>query len=266
MWGDRARSSLQGRRFGDVRWTAETGSTNSDLLELARGGAADGVVLVADHQRAGRGRMDRRWEAPAGSSLLVSILFRPDLEPDHLHLLTTALALAARHACQAVASVGVDLKWPNDLVVEGTGKVAGILAESVVTGDRVDAVVVGIGLNVNWPAEVPDEVAGIAVALNHLAGHEVDREDLLIAMLASLDGLCADLGTAGGRAALMTRYRDACATIGRRVRVELAHDERFVGRATQIDDDGRLVVETDVAGTSGQRLVAVGDVVHLRHT
>lgn len=263
MPGDDARTALRGSRFADVRWVAETGSTNADLRELAQEGAADGIVLVADHQSAGRGRLDRTWIAPPGSSLLFSTLLRPDAPPRALHLLTMAAAIAASDACAEVAGVRPRLKWPNDLVLsdaEGTDrKVTGILAESVIEDGRVVAVIVGVGINVNWPAALPTELTAIATSLNHRAGREIDREALLVAHLRRLEQLLVDLFDHDGRAALRERYRELSATIGRRVRVELAEDV-LVGTALDVDDDGSLVV--GVGGTAVP--VVAGDVVHLR--
>src|SRR5688572_16226387 len=144
--------ALAGTRFA-VEWVAETGSTNDDLLADAADGAPDGTVLVADHQRSGHGRRGRSWEAPASSSLLVSILLRPDLAPEDLHLLTTAVGVAAAEAVDEELGITVGLKWPNDLVAttaEGERKLGGILAEASWDGDRLAAVVVGLGLNVAW--------------------------------------------------------------------------------------------------------------------
>src|SRR5262245_29768744 len=137
MQGSRARSALEGSRFADVRWVVETDSTNDDLLLLAREGAAEGILVVADHQRAGRGRLDRTWQAPPGSSLLLSVLMRPGVAPVQAHLASTAVACAAVEACIGVAGAAPRLKWPNDLVVldpDGAvrGKLGGILAESIV--------------------------------------------------------------------------------------------------------------------------------------
>src|SRR5687768_9699564 len=112
MPGDRAKQALSGTRFG-VRWVTETGSTNADLLEAARDGAAEGAVLVADHQSAGRGRLGRSWEAPPGASLLMSVLLRPTLALDQVHAVTAAVGLAAAYACHAVAGFRPGLKWPN---------------------------------------------------------------------------------------------------------------------------------------------------------
>ena len=113
----------------DVHRFDEIDSTNAYLHRQARLGAPEGTVAVAEHQSAGRGRLDRRWESPPGASLLASALFRPDLDPSELHLCTAAMALAAAEACRQVAGVGPVLKWPNDLLV-GEEKLAGVLAEA----------------------------------------------------------------------------------------------------------------------------------------
>lgn len=266
--GERARSQLAGTRFADLRWVAETGSTNDDVLALAQEGGTDGVVLVADAQTRGRGRLGRSWQAPPGSSLLASILLRPPLAPVDAHLASTAVGCAAAQACSEITGVEVSLKWPNDLIVEpdptiagGGTKLGGILAESIVDGERLAAVVVGLGLNVNWPDEVPDDLRGLAIALNHLAGAPVDREDLLVALLRHLDGWCDRLASAEGREELLEDYRRRCATVGSRVKVELAH-ESFEGTAIDITGSGHLLVRRDGSDTVEE--VTAGDVVHVR--
>ncbi|MFZ0666196.1 MAG: biotin--[acetyl-CoA-carboxylase] ligase, partial [Acidimicrobiales bacterium] len=149
------------RHVGPVLRFAEIDSTNRYLADEGRKGAASGLVAVASHQTAGRGRLGRRWEAPAGANLLMSVLFRLDQDPHHKpgqgprqdlrqdppsgHAHTIAVALAAADACHKVAGVNPGLKWPNDLVV-GDEKLAGVLAEGI-----PGAVAIGIGLNVNWP-------------------------------------------------------------------------------------------------------------------
>src|SRR3954469_17377079 len=192
--GDLARRALGGTRFADVRWVDETGSTNADALALARQGAPEGIVLVADHQTAGRGRQGRTWEAPPGASLLVSVLLRP---PAAVAGLTTmAVAVAAAEGMEEVTGFAPRIKWPNDLVWPGDGsapdrKLAGILAEAdwparspadggwspPPPGERV-VVVAGMGINVNWPDSLPEELRDIAVAANHVAGQTIDREAL----------------------------------------------------------------------------------------
>ncbi len=152
---------------------AELDSTNRYLLEEGRRGATEGLVAVADVQTAGRGRLDRRWEAPPGSSLLVSVLLRSAPEPGRAVM---AAGVALARAVGDVATVVTGLKWPNDLVV-GDRKLAGILAER-----EGDALVVGAGCNVNWNS-FPPELAATATACNLEAGREVDRDALLRAYL-----------------------------------------------------------------------------------
>jgi BirA family biotin operon repressor/biotin-[acetyl-CoA-carboxylase] ligase len=274
--GDRARSELSSTQFADVRWVAETGSTNEDVLDLARHGEGEGLVLVADHQTAGRGRAGRTWEAPSGASLLLSVLLRPPGEI--LHLATTAMGVAAVDALLDTAGVKADLKWPNDVVAQDGGaerKLAGILAEadwpagsSMSAGYRAPApterttVVVGIGINVNWPAQLPAALAETAVSANHLAGREIDREELLIALLRRLDGIYGPLVASGDPEPLLSDWRSRSATLGRRVRVELGAED-VVGTAVDITSEGHLLVDT-LEGT--RRTFAAGDVVHLRPT
>ena len=223
-----------------VRRFAELDSTNTWLLDEARRGAPEGTVAVADHQSAGRGRLGRTWEAPPGASLLLSLLLRPDIAPDRRHLLTAMVALAA---VDAVAPAPATLKWPNDLVVDDR-KLAGVLAEA-----DGDAVVVGIGVNLNWPGDVP---AG-GTSVNQLLGHPADRDAILDALLA---GVAARYGHWDEVA---REYRAKCATLHRTVRVELA-DETFTGTAADVNDDGHLLVDVGMC----VRTVSAGDVVHLR--
>lgn len=183
----RAREALVGTRFADVRWVASTGSTNADAMALARDGAPEGIVVVADHQTAGRGRQARTWVAPPRGSLLLSVLLRPPAGV--AGAVTMAAAVAMAEAIEQVAGVTAGLKWPNDLVVttdDGDRKLAGILAEadwpagSAISGgyrapathDRA-VVVVGVGLNVTWPRLPADGGADLAtrdLANGDLAG------------------------------------------------------------------------------------------------
>lgn len=212
-------------RFADVRRFDEVDSTNRVAADLARAGAGDGIVVVARHQTAGRGRRGRAWEAPPGASLLVSVLLRPAPA-----LVTLAAGVAAAEACEAVAGAEVGLKWPNDLLV-GEAKVGGILSELV-----GDAAVVGLGVNLAW---APTGAARL--------GAGVDADELLAAYLAGL--------SPPSPADVLARYRARCATLGRRVRVELPTGA-IEGVAAGVDGAGRLLV--------GGRVVTAGDVVHLR--
>jgi BirA family biotin operon repressor/biotin-[acetyl-CoA-carboxylase] ligase len=250
-------------RRWDVRRLAETDSTNRYVLDLARSGEPEGVVVVAEHQTAGRGRLGRTWQAPPGASLLVTVLLRPTLAVADAHLVTIAAALAAADACSDVAGVRPSLKWPNDLVVERDGsvrKLAGLLAESIVGEGRIQAVALGMGLNVQWPTPLPSELADIATALNHEAGRDVDRDEVLDAWLARLAERYQRLTTPGGPEALLANYRVACVTLGREVRVELAGGP-VLGVAADVTREGHLVLDPH-AGP--RQIVTAGDVVHLR--
>lgn len=260
----RATSALAGTRFSRITWVGETGSTNADLLDAARRGEGE-QVLGAEFQTAGRGRLGRDWSAGAGASILCSVLVRPAPETSSPHLATAAVGLAAAEAIEHVVGWRVGIKWPNDLVAAAasTGthddrKLSGILAEAVVVDGRVDAVVVGIGINVNWP-EMPAELSDTATALNHLAGHDVDRTDVVIELIRRtamhLDAAAGPDGRVGLRDAVSARS----ATLGRRVRIEQPNG-LLEGTAVALGPDGELVVET----ATGPVTVSVGDVVHLR--
>jgi BirA family biotin operon repressor/biotin-[acetyl-CoA-carboxylase] ligase len=258
-------------RFADVRWVAETGSTNADVMALIAGGAPEGIVCVADHQTAGRGRQGRTWSAPPGASLLATVLLRPPAAV--APLVTTALALAACAAVEDRTGIAPQLKWPNDLLV-GERKLAGVLAEAawpagsdIASGYREPkphdraAVAAGIGINCNWPDEFPPEIEATAVALNHLTGAPVDREALLATLLVGLEARYGGLVAEGG-AALRAEWRRRSATLGRRVRLEVGIEDVH-GTAVDITDDGRLIVDTD---DGDRRVFAAGDVIHLRPT
>lgn len=262
-------------------------STNRYLVSLVGTGMSggsevpEGYAVVADYQSEGRGRLARRWEAPPGTAVLCSILLKPDLGPEQLHLAAWAVALAAVRACRVAAGVELSLKWPNDLIAGHAGtepKVAGILSETLPpragqgTGGRVagspSGIVVGIGLNVNWPGDWPPvdpkdsglaSIAAGATALNRIAGRGIDRDELVGELLRNIGTWNAMLASQEGLRTVAAEYRVGCATIGREVRVELV-DETVTGKALDVDDAGGLLVAT---GT-GVRTIHVGDVVHVR--
>lgn len=230
-----------------VNFVAETGSTNADLMEEGLAGAPDRTVLRAGFQSAGRGRLDRTWQAEPGENLLVSFLFRP--VPRDPHVLTQVVAMAARDVAR---SVGVDavMKWPNDLLV-GTTKLAGVLAQAgPLEGDRPSFVVVGIGVNI---ASAPEAAASLR---SSGWSREIEPAEFLDAMLPVIDTLLA-LDEESMHAA----YRAALATIGAPVRVELPGDRFVTGRAVDVEPDGRLVVLDECAVT---HRFDTADVVHLR--
>ena len=267
-----------GTRFAAVRWFEEIDSTNRWLADEARAGAPEGAVAAARWQTAGRGRLGRRWEAPPGANLLVSVLLRPTYGAAAVHRSAAAVSLAAADACAEVAGVAPGCKWPNDLVV-GDRKLAGVLAEvvadpgGVLAEGRPCALVVGIGLNVHWPppdaggAPGPpadaDGVLRTATSLWREGGARaaaVTPAQVLASLLASLERRLAAVEGDEGPAALDGEYRRRCVTLGRAVRV-IGGTQTVEGRAVDLTEAGHLVVEV-----GGRRVtVAAGDVVHLRH-
>ncbi len=230
----------------DVRHVVETGSTNADLVAAVEAGTATSrTVLATDHQTAGRGRLDRRWDAPPGANLLVSIVVAPipDVPAEVTHRVGLAAVAAVRRFVAGDVAPAVGLKWPNDVLLEGR-KLAGILAQRV---PGHDAVVVGMGLNVGWS---PADAAALAP---HAHDPTVTPARLLRALLEELDGLSTDISS---------HYRDALITIGQAVRVELPGDSAALhGRAVDVDDGGRLVV---IDADGERHALDVGDVVHVR--
>jgi len=249
---DRVREAL-GTSY-DVEVVEAAPSTNALVAARARAGAPEGLVVVAEHQTAGRGRLDRTWWTPPRAALTLSVLLRPALDPEDwpwLPLLTgVAVARAVREA-----RVDAALKWPNDVLV-GELKVGGLLAERVDTAVG-PAAILGIGLNVSTTrSELPVETATSLT----LTGVDVDRTLLLVGLLASLRREYDAWRGAAGREALHAAYSDLCSTLGRQVRVELPAGEPVTGLATAIESGGGLVIES-----GRERLtVGAGDVVHLR--
>ncbi|OKI66429.1 biotin--acetyl-CoA-carboxylase ligase [Streptomyces sp. MJM1172] len=250
-----------GGLWTSVEVVPSTGSTNSDLAARA-GELPEGVVLVAEEQTAGRGRLDRSWVAPARSGLFFSVLLKPGaaVPQERWGWLTLLAGVAAATGLSRAAGVDTALKWPNDLLVIVDGeerKTGGILAERV-----GDGVVLGIGLNVTLTdAELPVPEAG---SLALAKASVTDREPLLKAVLRSLEEWYGEWRAAGGDPAasgLQETYAAGCATLGRHVRAELPGGRRLTGTAEAVDADGRLVVRT----ADGEREpVGAGDVVHLR--
>lgn len=229
-------------------------STNALVVERARAGEAAGLVVVAEHQTAGRGRLDRTWETPARTALTFSVLLRPTLPAAAWPWLPLLTGYAVGRALRD-AGHEAGVKWPNDVLL-GELKVAGILVERVDTPVG-PAAVVGVGLNVGTTAEeLPVQTAtSLAIA----SGSTPDRTGLLVALLARLAEEYA-AWNAGGGVALRTAYTAACVTVGRDVRVDLPSGEVLRGRATGVDAGGRLTVD----GPGGATAVGAGDVVHVR--
>jgi BirA family biotin operon repressor/biotin-[acetyl-CoA-carboxylase] ligase len=250
----RLRAALAGT-WQRVVVVAVTGSTNADLL--ADESAPDRSLLVAEYQRAGRGRLDRRWSFPERAGLAFSVLLRPTVPIPVWGWLPLLTGVALYEAVAEIARVPVVLKWPNDLLAgPHQGKLAGILAHT-----SGPALVVGIGLNVSLTAgELP---VPTATSLQLCDAATLDRTELLIGILARLDSWLLRWERSGGDAAacgLAAAYRAACATVGQRVTVTGTSGVALTGTATGLDPDGRLRVFVD----GREQLIGAGDVEHLR--
>ncbi|SDY00594.1 BirA family transcriptional regulator, biotin operon repressor / biotin-[acetyl-CoA-carboxylase] ligase [Micromonospora pattaloongensis] len=255
----------------DVR--RETASTNADAAEAARAGEPEGLIVVAERQSAGRGRLGRTWTSPPRAGIATSVLLRPGaaapdrgwrpVSPTGYGWLPLLAGVALVEAVSRLAELPAELKWPNDLLVNGA-KCAGILAEAVPNGD-VPAVVLGIGLNVTLRAdELPRNPTGLPATSLQLAGAvATDRDPLLRALLRGIERWYGRWRAAGGDArasGLREAYMEHCGTLGRDVRAILPSGEELTGLATAVDPDGRLVIEAGGAGHP----IAAADILHLR--
>lgn len=254
----RLNEALSGGRLGRVLVVDAIASTNSALFEAARAGEPEGLILLAEEQSAGRGRLGRSWVSPRGKSVLMSVLVRASIESGKAGLLNAAAGLAAIDAVRAEIGLSPDLKWPNDIVWEGR-KLGGILAEAGTDREGGRFWVVGIGVNINWsPEDFPPDIADLATSLQIAKGNPVDRNSFVVHLVRSLGSVVEELES--DSAALLVRYRRALDTLGRRVRAKLPAEE-VEGLAEDVDGAGDLIVLTD----SGERhRVTAGDVTEVR--
>ena len=235
---------------GPVTWLAETGSTNDELIALAREGASEGTVVGADRQGAGRGRRGRSWLAARGHALLVSVLLRPRVAPVEAGLLPIVVAVGTADALGGDASI----VWPNDILVGGR-KVAGILCEMSADQEGVNWAVAGIGVNVRSAPDLDDARWSPGALAD--SGDPPARADLLVDLLAHLGRRYAEW-VEHGPAGVVAAFAERDALAGRRVTVSLP-DEEVTGDCAGTDDLGRLRVRTD----RGERLLGAGEVVRV---
>ena len=242
-----------------------TTSTNDTAADLARHGAPDGTVVVADRQSAGRGRRGRLWLAPSGRCLLCSLLLRPAISPTQAPRLTMLAAVAAVRAIQALG-LTASVKWPNDVLVSrsagrgagggvGGGKVGGILTETEIVGDSLAYAIVGIGLNVNVKLEDLAAISPQATSLSVVAGRRFSRPRLLRLLLTEIEVRYSVMAQDGGDA-VQQEWASLLDTIGRHVTVT-SNESAVTGLAEGVDDSGALLVRR--AGGELSR-VTFGDV------
>jgi BirA family biotin operon repressor/biotin-[acetyl-CoA-carboxylase] ligase len=227
----------------DIRVFEETTSTNDIIEKFARDGVKEGVVVFAECQTRGRGRLGRKWASPARKGLWFSVLLRPNLTPQETTQLTVASATALRRAIQQQTGLKCEIKWPNDILIHGR-KVAGILTELHAELDRVKSVILGIGVDVNLAgSDFPADVRKVATSLKLELDHAVSRADLAVAILRELD---ADYTRVVSRRfiTLADEWEQHCSTLGRSVTIRLG-DRQVRGRAESLAEDGALLLRTE---------------------
>jgi BirA family biotin operon repressor/biotin-[acetyl-CoA-carboxylase] ligase len=235
-----------------VEWRQEVDSTQRLARDLARGGAEEGATVIAESQTAGRGRLGRQWHSPPGVNLYCSVVLRPRLAPAAVPPLALVVGLAVADAVAAVSGMQAALKWPNDVLLGGR-KIAGILTELDAELERVHAVIVGIGVNVNGDG-FPPELADKATSLRLATGRPVDRAAFTAGLLAALEGRYRRF-LAAGFAAMRSEWEACSALTGKEVRVTAPEGE-VAGRVLGVDDDGAL----RLAGPRGEVRVMAGEV------
>ena len=248
--------NLATRRIGRRIHAYDTTDSTMDVAHrLAAAGEPEGSVVVAEAQGKGRGRMGRNWVSPKGKGIYLSVILRPDLQLTEISKITLVAAVAAARAVESGAGLKPEIKWPNDLLIGGK-KIAGILTELNAELNRVNYVVIGLGLNVNTPA---DRLPAQGTSLAHELGERVDRLQLARGLLAHLDKTYAQF-LESGMEPILESWRGFAGFLGRRIRVAL--DGRMLdGQAIDVDPSGALLVRTD---TGLVESVSAGEVLLLR--
>jgi BirA family transcriptional regulator, biotin operon repressor / biotin---[acetyl-CoA-carboxylase] ligase len=254
---DQIQGGLGTSRLGKkIHYFIKLDSTNSHARRLVEQGAQAGEVVIAESQTQGRGRLGRPWVSPPHVNLYLSIILRPKLPPVNAPQITLMAAVALAEALSAFIPVLPAIKWPND-VLAGGKKLAGILTESVCHGERIDFVILGIGVNINYPAEsMPDAIRKRATSLISLTGASVSRESVVRRLIQDLDRCYGELEETGFQS-LAPRWEARFELRGKKVRVEMT-DRIIIGTARGIDRDGALILED---GRGELQRVVAGDVV-----
>lgn len=260
---DKIDLSILGQALGtrvlgrEIRLLNETSSTNTLAMEIAQGGAAEGVVVIAESQTAGRGRLGRGWVSPPGN-IYMSVILRPQLPPHKAPLVTLAAAVAAAVAVRKSSGVIAEIKWPNDILVRGR-KIGGILTEMSAEPERVKHIILGMGINVNMdPAKLPRDIRGRSTSLSKEVGREMDRSLFAAGVLNELEHWYQALQR--NEALVLKEWEVLNMTIGRRVAVS-GPLGGLEGKAEGIDPEGRLILRLD---DNTLRTVAAGDVIILK--
>lgn len=229
-------------------------STNNEAKRLAAEGCPEGLIVVAECQKAGRGRLARGWFSPAGKGVWMSVVLRPPFSPQEAPKCTLMAAVAVNKAIREIAQINSGIKWPNDILYKGR-KLVGILTEMSAEMDAINYVVIGMGINVNIDdLEFPEELSTIATSISSAAGRKIDRVSLVSSVLRHLENAYTEVAE-NGFASLLDEWRAQSITLGQEVDV-IGSNRKFSGTAVNIDSDGALLVKK---GDTLERVLA-GDV------
>lgn len=250
------RDTLSTKLLGqkEIYYFADVESTNTEAKKQANAGCPEGTIVLSEAQNKGRGRLSRGWFSPAGKGIWLSVVLRSPFNPHDAPKCTLLAAVAVTKAILSVTGVECGIKWPNDILYQGK-KIVGILTEMNAEIDAINYIVIGMGINVNInQQEFPVELQESAASLSMAAGHRISRLSLLSAVLAELEQAYEDV-VQYGFSKMLDEWRRLSVTLGKNVNV-IGSGREFGGRAVDIDDDGGLLVQTEV----GLERVLAGDV------
>lgn len=238
----------------EIQYYIKTESTNTDAANLALKGASDGTLVIAEEQTGGRGRLDRRWLSRAYDNLLMSLIFRPKLIPQEVFWITMLCSVAIVMAIKKTMDLKTLIKWPNDIYLNDK-KIAGILTELSADQDRVNYVITGIGLNVNYDTNAYPEIRDIATSISCVTGQKASRIGLLQSILEEIEKYYLMLKN-GNRAGIRSEWIQNSLIIGKHIRI-ISADSAEEGIADTIDEDGSLIL---IDNTGKKKKIYCGDV------
>jgi len=257
-WFQKAMDNIGTKRIGkSISFFKEVDSTNAQATRQAKNGAGDGTILLAEVQNAGYGRMNRHWTSPKGG-LWLSIILRPDIVPKHATIITLMGACSVAEALKSTHGMEAKIKWPNDVLISGK-KVCGIMTEMRTRGNEIDYVILGLGINVNFPVtDLPQDIRETATTLQRECEKDVSTRKLFKTLILELDDMYDKL-LSRQSGFILDSWRGKSDTLGQQVRV-VTIKESIEGNAVDIDESGALIVRTE---DGKMRNIIAGDCVHL---
>lgn len=259
LYAEEIKSELQTQVIGkNIVYYDAVRSTNTLAAEMAFDNCPEGTVVIAEKQLSGKGRMGRQWYSPSGKGVWMSIVLRPNISPEHAPFITIIAALAVYFSLERKYSIKAGIKWPNDLIVSDK-KISGILTEMNAELERVNHIIVGIGVNANFcENDFPSSIEDIATSMKIILGKDIPRKELAIAILSNFETLYFDAFKKEERKRLISLYKDRTITLGNKVKA-LYKGEIIEGEAIDITDSGELLIKTDDGET---KKIFSGEVEH----